>query len=89
DTSFVYMGTLVHPNSLLTHIHERADFKSKIYSAITSYPERADLWEQFENIYRNQENPNRMEDAIAFYESNKTEMDKGASTLWESRFPYY
>ncbi|MFP3398563.1 hypothetical protein SB749_19765, partial [Brevibacterium sp. SIMBA_078] len=77
------------PNSLLTHIHERADFKSKIYSAITSYPERADLWEQFENIYRNQENPNRMEDAIAFYESNKTEMDKGASTLWESRFPYY
>ncbi|MFP3427191.1 hypothetical protein R0J88_19410, partial [Pseudoalteromonas sp. SIMBA_162] len=30
-----------------------------------------------------------MEDAIAFYESNKTEMDKGASTLWESRFPYY
>lgn len=89
DTSFVYMGTLVHPNSLLTHIHERADFKGKIYSAITSQPENPELWEEFENIYREQENPNRMEDAITFYEENKSEMDKGVSTLWASRFPYY
>lgn len=89
DTSFVYMGTLVHPNSLLTHIHERADFKGKIYSAIKSYPDRADLWDEFENIYREQENPNRLEDALQFYEENKVEMDKGASTLWESRFPYH
>lgn len=89
DTSFVYMGTLVHPNSLLTHIHERADFKGKIYSAIVSHPERADLWEEFENIYRDNDNPDRLEDAIAFYEANKSEMDVGAKTLWESRFPYY
>ena len=89
DTSFVYMGTLVHPNSLLTHIHERADFKGKIYSAIVSHPERADLWEEFENIYRDNDNPDRLEDAIAFYEANKYEMDEGAKTLWESRFPYY
>ena len=89
DTSFVYMGTLVHPNSLLTHIHERADFKGKIYSAIVSHPERADLWEEFENIYRDNDNPDRLEDAIAFYETNKHEMDVGAKTLWESRFPYY
>lgn len=89
DTSFVYMGTLVHPNSLLTHIHERADFKGKIYSAIVSHPERADLWEEFENIYRDNENPDRLEDAVAFYEANKKEMDEGAQTLWESRFPYY
>ena len=89
DTSFVYMGTLVHPNSLLTHIHERADFKGKIYSAIVSHPERADLWEEFENIYRDNENPDRLEDALAFYEANKKEMDEGAKTLWESRFPYY
>ena len=89
DTSFVYMGTLVHPNSLLTHIHERADFKGKIYSAIVSHPKRADLWEEFENIYRDNDNPDRLEDAIAFYEANKSEMDEGAKTLWESRFPYY
>lgn len=89
DTKFVYMGTLVHPNSLLTHIHERADYRSKIYSAIVSYPDRADLWDDFEEIYRNQENPNRLNDALDFYHENQAEMDKGAETLWETRFPYY
>jgi predicted phage terminase large subunit-like protein len=89
DTSFIYMGTLVANNSLLTHIMERADYRSKLYSAIVSYPERADLWEEFEEIYRNQENPNRLDDAIEFYELNKAEMDVGAETLWQSRFPYY
>lgn len=89
DTKFVYMGTLVHPNSLLTHIHERADYRSRIYSAIVSYPDRADLWDEFEEVYRNQENPNRLQDAIDFYHVNQKEMNEGAKTLWESRFPYY
>jgi predicted phage terminase large subunit-like protein len=88
-TAIIYMGTLVHPNSLLTHVLNRADFDGRIYSAIVSYPERADLWEQFEEIYRNQENPNRYEDALDFYFANKEEMDKGAKTLWPDRFPYY
>ncbi|MFD9628665.1 phage terminase large subunit [Peribacillus muralis] len=89
DTKFIYMGTLVANNSLLTHIMERADYRSKLYSAITSYPDRSDLWDSFEEVYRNQENPSRMEDAINFYETNKIEMDKGAATLWPERFPYH
>lgn len=89
DTKFIYMGTLVANNSLLTHIMERADYKSKLYSAIKQYPDRSDLWDEFETIYRNQENVNRLEDALAFYESNKEEMEAGAKTLWPERFPYY
>ncbi|WP_170957025.1 phage terminase large subunit [Bacillus wiedmannii] len=89
DTSFIYMGTMVHPNSLLTHILERADFRGKVYSAIVQYPEAADLWEEYEEIYRNQEDPDRMRTALAFYEENKEAMDVGAETLWPDRFPYH
>lgn len=89
DTKFVYMGTLVANNSLLTHIMERADYRGKIYSAIVEYPDRADLWDDYERIYSNQDNPNRLEDAIAFYEENKAEMNKGCKTLWPERFPYH
>ncbi|MCY8256461.1 phage terminase large subunit [Bacillus spizizenii] len=88
-TAFIYMGTLVHPNGLLPYVMNRADFKSKRYSAIVSPPDRQDLWEEYERIYRDLENPDRKDEAEAFYFSNKEEMDKGAKVLWEDRMPYY
>lgn len=88
-TAIIYMGTLVHATGLLPAVLKRADFDGKIFSAIVSEPERQDLWEEFEAIYRNQENPNRMEEAEEFYQDNLEEMDKGVSTLWNDRFPYY
>ncbi|WP_345817311.1 phage terminase large subunit (plasmid) [Bacillus licheniformis] len=88
-TAFIYMGTLVHPNGLLPYVMNRADFKSKRYSAIVSPPDRQDLWEEYERIYRDLENPDRKDEAEDFYFSNKEEMDKGVKVLWEDRMPYY
>ncbi|MHC5291065.1 phage terminase large subunit [Bacillus licheniformis] len=88
-TAFIYMGTLVHPNGLLPYVMNRADFKAKRYSAIVSPPDREELWEEFERIYRDLDNPNRKADAEAFYFENKEEMDKGVQVLWEDRMPYY
>lgn len=88
-TAFIYMGTLVNPNGLLPYVMQRADFKSKRYSAIVSPPERVDLWEEYERIYRDVENPNRKDEAEAFYFTNQAEMDKGVEVLWNDRMPYY
>lgn len=88
-TAFIYMGTLVHATGLLPSVLKRADFEGKLFSAIVSEPERQDLWEEFEAIYRNQENPNRMVEAEEFYQENKEYMDAGVQTLWNDRFPYY
>ena len=87
-TSFIYMGTLVHGQGLLPHVLQRADFDGRIYSAIVSEPERMDLWQRFDEILRDTENPNRDFDADAFYYANQEEMDKGARTLWNERFTY-
>lgn len=88
-TAFIYMGTLVNPNGLLPYVMQRADFKSKRYSAIVSAPERVDLWEEYERIYRDAENPNRKDEAEAYYFENQIEMDKGVEVLWNDRMPYY
>ncbi|WP_353856771.1 phage terminase large subunit [Bacillus sp. Bos-x628] len=88
-TAFIYMGTLVNPNGLLPYVMNRADFQSKRYSAIVSPPDRVDLWEEYEKIYRDIGNSDRLADAEAFYFNNKEEMDKGVSVLWEDRMPYY
>jgi predicted phage terminase large subunit-like protein len=88
-TGFIYMGTLVNPNGLLPYVMNRADFKSKRYSAIVSPPERVDLWEKYEEIYRDVENPDRLEEAENFYFNNQEEMDRGTKVLWQDRMPYY
>ncbi|MED4840406.1 phage terminase large subunit [Weizmannia sp. CD-2023] len=87
-TAIVYMGTTVHANGLLTAVANRPDFESKIFSAIVSPPDRQDLWDEFEDILRDQSNPNRLEDANNFYYENKEEMDKGVETLWKQRWSY-
>lgn len=88
-TAFIYMGTLVHPSGLLPYVMNRADFKSKRYSAIVSAPERVDMWEEYERIYRDNTNPNRKDEAEAYYFENKEEMDKGIEVLWNDRMPYH
>ncbi|QGG47644.1 phage terminase large subunit [Heliorestis convoluta] len=87
-TAFIYMGTIVHPRGLLPTVLQRADFESRIYSAIVSYPEKEDLWEQFETICRNPEKENRLEEAMNFYKTNQSEMDQGVEVLWPGRFSY-
>lgn len=87
-TAFVYMGTIVHPKGLLTTVLERGDFDSRKFAAIIEPPTRTDLWDKFEEIYRDPDNDNRMDDAIRFYVENRYDMDD-AVTLWTTRFPYY
>lgn len=87
-TAFVYMGTVVHVDGLLVHALSRSDFTSKKYQAILDSPEREDLWEEFEEILRNQDDPDRLANARAFYEDNKEEMEKGVKVLWEGRWDY-
>ncbi|MGM0904253.1 MAG: phage terminase large subunit [Bacillota bacterium] len=89
-TAFIYMGTIVHNESLLNDvINNNSEFESTLYSAIIEEPERMDLWEQCRNIYNDAELPKkeRREQAIAFYEENREEMDRGVEVLWQEAQP--
>ncbi|MEH7117203.1 phage terminase large subunit [Neobacillus vireti] len=88
-TAIIYMGTLVHGQGLLPNIMQRADYDSKMYSAIISEPVNTDLWDKVENILRDVENPNRVYEAEKFYYENKEAMDEGVEVLWADRFSYF
>lgn len=89
-TALVYMGTTVHHDALLIHVlYKRSDFKTKVYRAIIEQPERGDLWEECRSIYTDRENPNRAQDAQAFYETYKDEMNAGAVVLWPEVQPLF
>jgi len=89
-TAFVVVGTTVHFESLLmTILHQRSDFESRVYRAIIEEPERADLWEQCREIYIDRENPDRLADANKFYKENEKELLKGSQVLWGDVQPLY
>ncbi len=55
-TAVIFMGTLVHPESLLNYVlNERKDFVRNKFAAIIEPPERTDLWAEFERIYKEYE----------------------------------
>lgn len=87
-TAFIYVGTLVHADGVLATLLHRGDFQSRVYSAICSPPVRADLWQTFEEKYRDLEDSKRLQHALAFYHENQAQMDEGVVVLWPQRWTY-
>jgi predicted phage terminase large subunit-like protein len=84
----IYMGTIVHYDSLLNHVlTKRKDFVSRKFPAILSWSEREDLWEEWRKIY-NSDDPEAKDKADAFYEANKEEMLRGTEVLWPQMYSY-
>jgi predicted phage terminase large subunit-like protein len=91
-TAFIYMGTIVHQDSLLNHvINESPNFDSKKYQAIIQSPSDMELWEECRQIYldRKLSPKERKQAASEFYQTNKEEMDKGVIVLWEEAKPIF
>lgn len=88
-TALVYMGTVVHAESLLLTVMKRADFNSKLYKALIEEPERVDLWDKCREIYLNPEIEDRAKEARSFYEENKEDMDRGVNVLWPEAQPIW
>lgn len=88
-TALVYMGTVVHHDSLLLTVMKRSDFNSKLYKALIEEPERTDLWDKCREIYLNLDDEGRADRAWCFYEANREEMDRGAVVLWPEAQPIW
>ncbi len=94
-TNFLFLGTLHHPHCLLAeYVDPKAhpEWKKTVHKAVCSRAVREDLWGKWSQIYNGRElweegfGP---ETAKKFYESHRTEMDKGAQVLWPERWSYY
>lgn len=88
-TDIVYIGTLLHYDSLLAKVSHNPEYLSIKYQGVISFAVNQSLWDASEAIYTNLSNDNRQADAKAFYESNKAEMLEGTEVLWEAKLSYY
>lgn len=83
---YVIVGTILHAESFLA---KRIKSEADIHAAVVQDAERQDLWQQWEEIFHDRARPDREEQARAFYEANRAEMDRGAVVLWPTRFSLY
>lgn len=77
----IYIGTVLHYDSVLSQTLKNKFWHGKLFKAIVRYPERMDLWEEWETVWRNEGE----EAALAFYRARQAEMERGAKTSWQAR----
>lgn len=88
-TDIIYIGTLLHYDSLLAKTLQNPSYQAIKYKAVLSFSPADDLWSEWEVIYTDLENPSRAADALNFFNLNKTEMLDETSVLWEEKLSYY
>lgn len=77
----IYIGTILHYDSVLNRTLSNPFWHATKFKAMLEWPDRMDLWDRWEELYRN----DGKEVAQAFYLANKDEMERGAVTSWAAR----
>jgi predicted phage terminase large subunit-like protein len=87
-THITIVGTILHTDSLLSNLLNRPGFKSELYKSITQWNNRPDLWRQWQKLFTDRSDPDAVDTAQAFFETNKTDMLEDTQVFWPEKEPY-
>ena len=87
-TDILFIGTILHHDSLLSNLLENPGFQSRKYRAVLSEPS-SPLWQEWEKLFTDLTDPDRERTAHAFYYKRRGEMLRGAKVLWPEKMDYY
>jgi predicted phage terminase large subunit-like protein len=86
----ILVGTVLHYDSVLARFLKNPLWNRKVFKAVIKWPERMDLWEQFEGLLLGADTPQEGEKAaMAMYREQKAEMDRGAVVSWPALRPIH
>nr|WP_315206756.1 phage terminase large subunit [uncultured Albidiferax sp.] len=84
----ILIGTVLHYDSVLARFLKNPLWNRKVFKAIIQWPDRMDLWEQFEGFLIGSDTPQQGEaTAMAFYQEHQVDMLKGAEVSWPALRP--
>jgi len=91
ETNILIVGTILNEEDLMADL-----LKGKIpgvrsirQSAVLSFSERDDLWGEWERLYNDLSDDDRINTARAYFEENNEEMLEGTEILWSEYLDYY
>jgi len=88
-TNIVNLASTLHPDAIAVRLSKHGGWTTSRYPAIEAWPERMDLWGEWEELVLQHENEDREKEAEAFYRANESEMNRGCELGWKERFPLY
>src|SRR5262245_9652204 len=93
QTNIVVLGTALHRECIVCKLQTTPGWRSHVFKALAAWPDRMDLWTQWEGLLHDFDLPDEQREARAraFYEAKKKEMDAGTEgkLLWPAREPLY
>lgn len=88
-TNFLSVGSALHPKCVAVQLGKLAGWTARVYPAVHAWPDRLDLWAEWERLLLNIADPRRRETARAFYDARRADMDAGARVYWPGRWSLY
>lgn len=87
STNFISVGSALHRDAVAVRAQSLPGWMGVTFSAIVAWPERMDLWREWELLATNLADPNRASTAANFYAQHQAEMDRGGASFWPSFKP--
>jgi hypothetical protein len=76
DTNFLILGTALHREAIVCRLQTTPGWRSRLFKSIEKWTERMDLWQEWEQLLLNWEDPDREARAREFYEQNRRAMEE-------------
>lgn len=88
-TNVVVLGSSLCRGCLVENLALRPGWRSKRWPSILTWPDRMDLWAEWEAVLHAKPGDEGLEAARQYYEARAAEMEAGAEVLWPEREPLY
>uniref|UniRef100_A0A6H1ZMH8 Terminase n=1 Tax=viral metagenome TaxID=1070528 RepID=A0A6H1ZMH8_9ZZZZ len=90
-SDFIVVGTILGKDSLLNSLLDPTEYPgwdTKRFKAVEKFSD-SPLWDEWEELYKNTFDINRLDTAREFFEAHEEEMLEGTKVLWPEGNPYY
>lgn len=79
----IVIGTILHYDSVLARLLKNPLWENRKFQAVIQWPHRMDLWERWEEVFRNEGAPA----AEVFYAAHREDLEEGAVVSWTAMRP--
>ncbi len=75
-TNIVVLGTALHREAIVCRLQITPGWRSKVFRSIIEWPQRMELWKEWETILFDHDDDEREQKARTFYEANREAMEE-------------
>ncbi|MEK6236128.1 MAG: hypothetical protein N2C14_15590 [Planctomycetales bacterium] len=88
-TNILYLSTAFHREAVALRLTKTTGWDSRVFSALTQWPERMDLWDAWAELYHDLDREDPQSDAMSYFQGHRAEMERGAELLWPEEEDLY